>query len=332
MTGQARRVHRVLLGRPERDGDRLRHPLDAHPQVHRRLQPRALAGLRLRRRVQGRARSGPHQRPDITWGDTHHPALSETNGDYDGQFLFINDKANPRLAVIDLHDFETKQIVVNPIFQNEHGGAFVSENTEYVMEAAQLRRSPRRRVRAPRALQREVPRRRHLLEVRSREGAGSTEQVLLHRAAPLQPGSLGLRQGSELRAGPSPTPSAASATWAASSAAARLRGRLLRQGHRLPARHQLEEGAQVVKAGKTKKINGHTVIPMEHGHRIRGLVYLIPEPKSPHGVDVTPDGKYIVISASSTATPTSTAGTRSRRRSRTRTSRARIPTDSRSST
>jgi nitrous-oxide reductase len=63
---------------------------------------------------------------DITWGDTHHPAISETNGEYDGQFLFINDKANPRLAVIDLRDFETKQIVVNPIFKSEHGGAFVT--------------------------------------------------------------------------------------------------------------------------------------------------------------------------------------------------------------
>jgi nitrous-oxide reductase len=74
---------------------------------------------------------------DITWGDTHHPAISETNGEYDGQFLFINDKANPRLAVIDLRDFETKQIVVNPIFKSEHGGAFVTSNTEYVIEAAQ---------------------------------------------------------------------------------------------------------------------------------------------------------------------------------------------------
>ncbi|MCG8123640.1 MAG: cytochrome C, partial [Candidatus Thiodiazotropha taylori] len=66
---------------------------------------------------------GRIQGKDINYGDTHHPAFSETNGEYNGRYLFINDKANPRMAVIDLHDFETKQIVVNPFMKSEHGGA-----------------------------------------------------------------------------------------------------------------------------------------------------------------------------------------------------------------
>jgi len=69
----------------------------------------------------------------VRWGDTHHPALSETKGDYDGQFLFINDKANARVAVIDLKDFETKQIVKNPIALNDHGGTMVTPNTDYII-------------------------------------------------------------------------------------------------------------------------------------------------------------------------------------------------------
>ena len=69
---------------------------------------------------------GPPDGQELTWGDSHHPALSETNGDYDGQFLFINDKANARIAVISLKDFATKQIVHSPILGTDHGGTFVT--------------------------------------------------------------------------------------------------------------------------------------------------------------------------------------------------------------
>src|SRR5690349_5137073 len=55
------------------------------------------------------------------WGDTHHPVLSQTDGRYDGRWLWINDKANGRLAKIDLRTFETVAIkrVVN--IQGAHG-------------------------------------------------------------------------------------------------------------------------------------------------------------------------------------------------------------------
>lgn len=49
-----------------------------------------------------------------TWGDLHHPALSETNGDYDGKYLFATDVANSRAAVMDLKTFTVKDIISVP--------------------------------------------------------------------------------------------------------------------------------------------------------------------------------------------------------------------------
>ena len=67
----------------------------------------------------------------------HHPALTETNGEYDGKYIFVNDKANARVAVVDLHDFVTKQIVTSELIQSDHGATFVTPNTEYVVESSQ---------------------------------------------------------------------------------------------------------------------------------------------------------------------------------------------------
>lgn len=75
---------------------------------------------------------------DLSWGDTHHPALSETGGEYDGEWLFINEKANGRIAVIDLRDFETKQIIKNPLLNSNHGATMVTPDTEWVIEGGQF--------------------------------------------------------------------------------------------------------------------------------------------------------------------------------------------------
>src|SRR5678816_3957042 len=74
-----------------------------------------------------------------SWGDVHHPALSETNGDYDGRWLFVNDNANNRMARIDLRDFKTKQILGPiPNISGYHGGSFVTPNSEYVLAASRF--------------------------------------------------------------------------------------------------------------------------------------------------------------------------------------------------
>jgi nitrous-oxide reductase len=73
-----------------------------------------------------------------TWGDSHHPGFSETDGEYDGRWLFINDNANGRIARIDLRDFKVKQILKVPNISANHGSSFVSPNTEYVTMATRM--------------------------------------------------------------------------------------------------------------------------------------------------------------------------------------------------
>ncbi|MBZ0095923.1 MAG: Sec-dependent nitrous-oxide reductase [Sulfuricella sp.] len=232
---------------------------------------------------------------DITWGDTHHPALSETNGKYDGQFLFINDKANPRLAVIDLRDFETKQIVVNPIYKSEHGGAFVTPNTDYIIEAAQYA--------TPLANKKFVP-----LERFNEEYRGGVTYWKFDR----KEGKIDVKKSFSLELPPysqdlSDAGKGPSDGWSFTNSFCTERY----VGGIEKGRPPYEAGcsakdtdymhvinwkraAELVAQGKAKKINGHDVLMMDVSIK-EGVLFLIPEPKSPHGVDVTPDGKLITV-------------------------------------
>ena len=73
------------------------------------------------------------------WGDAHHVALSQTNGDYDGRWIFVSDNANNRMARIDLRDFKTKQILGPiPNVSGNHCSSFVTTKTEYVLAASRF--------------------------------------------------------------------------------------------------------------------------------------------------------------------------------------------------
>ncbi len=232
---------------------------------------------------------------EITWGDTHHPAISETQGKYDGQFLFINDKANPRIAVVDLRDFETKQIVVNPIFKSEHGGAFVTPDTEYVVEASQYA--------APLEPEKFYP-----LEEFNEKYRGGVTYWKFDRAEgrikPEESFSLELppyaQDLSDVGKGPS-----AGWSFTNSFCSERYVGGIEKGRPPYEAGCSAKDtdylhvvnwkrAAELVKEGKAQKINGHNVIMMDTAIK-EGILFLVPEPKSPHGVDVTPDGKLIVV-------------------------------------
>jgi len=234
---------------------------------------------------------------DILYGDTHHPAFSETNGDYDGRYLFINDKANPRVAVIDLHDFETKQIVVNPLFRSEHGGAFVTPNTEYVMEATQYA--------APYKGSGFVPLSDFNDKYRGgltywkfdkKEGRLKVDQSFTFELPPYS------QDLSDAGKGPSYgwgfTNSFCSERYVGGIEKGRPPFEAGCSSKDTDFLHvtNWKKAEELVKAGKIgKKVNGMTLISMKEAVA-NGLLYLIPEPKSPHGVDVVPTGDKIVVS------------------------------------
>ena len=72
-----------------------------------------------------------------TFGDMRFPAFSEKDGNYDGHFAFFSDGANSRIALMGLDDFETKQVLSNPLYVSTYPGVAVTQNTEYVIQSSQ---------------------------------------------------------------------------------------------------------------------------------------------------------------------------------------------------
>ena len=69
----------------------------------------------------------------IPWDDSHHIALSTTNGEHDGRWAFINGNNTPRIARISLTTFKTEEIIEIPNSGGNHSSPFITSNTEYAV-------------------------------------------------------------------------------------------------------------------------------------------------------------------------------------------------------
>ncbi|HVS02638.1 MAG TPA: Sec-dependent nitrous-oxide reductase [Thermoanaerobaculia bacterium] len=232
---------------------------------------------------------------DITWGDTHHPAISETAGDYDGQYVFINDKAHARIAVIDLRDFETKQILKNPVSLSDHGGTMVTPDTEYVIEGGQYAAPLGWRYAALEDYENAY--RGMVTFWKFDRDAGRIDQQRSF-AIELPPYWQDICDAGKL----------VSDGWAfCNSINTELATGGIEQGkppfesgvsqRDMDYLHVIDwrKAAELVAAGRARQVEGFDVIPLEVA-AAEGVLFFVPEPKSPHGVDVAPGGEYIVVS------------------------------------
>jgi len=232
---------------------------------------------------------------EVRWGDTHHPALSETAGEYDGEWVFINDKANARIAVIDLRDFETKQIVKNPIAVNDHGGTMVTPDSEWIIEGGQYaaplgweyasledyEEQYRGMVtfwKFDRESGRVLPDKSFAMELppywQDLCDAGKlvSEGWVFCNSFNTEMATGGVESGEP-----------------AFEAGASQRD--MDYMHII----NLDKAIEVFNAGKTEMVADFPVISMQTAID-EDLLYFAPEPKSPHGVDVSPGGEYMVVS------------------------------------
>ncbi len=231
----------------------------------------------------------------IRMGDTHHPSLSETEGDYDGQFAFINDKSSARLAVIDLRDFETKQIVKDPNLISAHGGTFVTPNTEYVIAGSQYA-TPLGWDYAPIEQYKEVYRGLITLWKFDRESGRIDPKQSFSIEVP--PYWQDLCDAGKLVSdgwGFCNSFNTEMATGGIEDGKPPFEAGVSQRDTDYMHIFNWKKAAEVAKAGKTETLNGMPVIRIKTAVD-EGILYLAPEPKSPHGADVTPDGKYIVVS------------------------------------
>lgn len=75
---------------------------------------------------------------EVPWDDSHHIELSQTEGEFDGRWLFVNGNNTPRIARINLQTFETEEILEIPDVAGLHCAPFITQNSEYLVSGTRF--------------------------------------------------------------------------------------------------------------------------------------------------------------------------------------------------
>ena len=238
----------------------------------------------------------------IPWDDTHHTALSQTNGEDDGRWLFINGNNTPRIARIDLTRMETEEILEIPNAAGNHGSPFVTENSEYVISSTRFSVPMPNRdmpisdfkksfkgqisfIRADKpghmavAFQMIVPGFNYDL---ARAGKGPSHGwMFLTTYNTEQANSL-----LEVNASQNDKDFMAAVHWKVIEECVKAG-----KGKQVPVEYLHNVIEEFTRTAVTEKVT--TVLQLEPTD-CPGSIYFLPTPKSPHGADVDPTGEYIV--------------------------------------
>ncbi|SFR56220.1 nitrous oxide reductase apoprotein [Marinobacter daqiaonensis] len=207
-------------------------------------------------------------------GDCHHPHVSMENGRYDGKYLFINDKANTRIARIRLDIMKTDKVTHVPNVQAIHGlrlqkvprTNYVFCNAEFVI--------PQPNDGSEYSLDKSYT----MFSAIDADTMEVAWQVLV--------------DGNLDNADADYTGKYAASTCYNSEKAVDLAG-TMRNDRDWVVVFNIERIEAAVRNGDFRTI-GDSKVPVVNGRKGSELTRYIPVPKNPHGLNTSPDGKYFI--------------------------------------
>jgi nitrous-oxide reductase len=213
---------------------------------------------------------------DYLTGDCHHPHMSMTDGSYDGKYVFINDKANTRVARIRCDVMKTDKILHVPNVQAIHGlRVQKAPYTKYVICNGEF----------------EIP--------MNNDGKSGMENVSTYRSmfnvidAESMEVAFQVMVDGNLDNTDADFDGKYFASTSYNSEMGMNLGEMISSERDHVVVFSLARCEAAVKAGKFKTYNGNN-IPVLDGRKGSELTRYIPVPKSPHGINASPDGKYFI--------------------------------------